>query len=130
MKKKYKAMVLTCIDPRCQPKINTLMKKKKLTGEYSLFSIAGSTLGITSKNFKNWEKVFWKNFLISSQIHGIKKLIVINHYDCSFAKMINKKKFFNNKIEKEIHVKSFKLLKKRFLERYPKFKLETKIISV
>ncbi|MFL2525701.1 MAG: carbonic anhydrase [Pelagibacteraceae bacterium] len=130
MKKKYKAMVLTCIDPRCQPKINTLMKKKKLTGEYSLFSIAGSTLGITSKNFKNWEKVFWKNFLISSQIHGIKKLIVINHYDCSFAKMINKKKFFNNKIEKEIHVKSFRLLKKRFLKRYPKFKLETKIISV
>ena len=122
-------MVLTCIDPRCQPKINTLMKKKKLTGEYSLFSIAGSTLGITSKNFKNWEKVFWKNFLISSQIHGIKKLIVINHYDCSFAKMINKKKFFNNKIEKEIHVKSFRLLKKRFLKRYPKFKLETKIIS-
>ena len=54
------------------------MKKKKLTGEYSLFSIAGSTLGITSKNFKNWEKVFWKNFLISSQIHGIKKLIVID----------------------------------------------------
>ena len=81
MKKKYKAMVLTCIDPRCQPKINTLMKKKKLTGEYSLFSIAGSTLGITSKNFKNWEKVFWKNFLISSQIHSIKKLIAINHYD-------------------------------------------------
>ena len=123
-------MVLTCIDPRCQPKINSIMKNKKLIGKYSLFSIAGSTLGITSKNFKNWEKVFWKNFLISSQIHGIKKLIVINHYDCSFAKMINKKKFFNNKIEKEIHVKSFKLLKKRFLKRYPKFKLETKIISV
>jgi len=123
-------MVLTCIDPRCQPKINSIMKNKKLIGKYSLFSIAGSTLGITSKNFKNWEKVFWKNFSISSQIHGIKKLIVINHYDCSFAKMINKKKFFNNKIEKEIHVKSFKLLKKRFLKRYPKFKLETKIISV
>jgi|TARA_B100001093_G_scaffold479978_1_gene509446 carbonic anhydrase len=130
MKKNYKAMVLTCIDPRCQPKINSIMKNKKLIGKYSLFSIAGSTLGITSKNFKNWEKVFWKNFSISSQIHGIKKLIVINHYDCSFAKMINKKKFFNNKIEKEIHVKSFKLLKKRFLKRYPKFKLETKIISV
>ena len=107
-----------------------LICSEKLIGKYSLFSIAGSTLGIKSKNFKNWEKVFWKNFSISSQIHGIKKLIVINHYDCSFAKMINKKKFFNNKIEKEIHVKSFKLLKKRFLKRYPKFKLETKIISV
>ena len=123
-------MVLTCIDPRCQPKINTLMKKKKLTGKYSLFSIAGSTLGITSKNFKNWEKVFWKNFLISSQIHGIKKLIAINHYDCGLAKMLSKKKAFNKIIEKKIHDKSFKLLKKRFSKKYPKYILETKIISV
>lgn len=106
------------------------MKNKKLIGKYSLFSIAGSTLGITSKNLKNWEKVFWKNFSISSKIHGIKKLIAINHYDCGFAKMINKKKSFNNKIEKKIHDKSFKLLKKSFLKKYPKFKLETKIISV
>ena len=123
-------MVLTCIDPRCQPKINSIMKNKKLIGKYSLFSIAGSTLGITSKNLKNWEKVFWKNFSISSKIHGIKKLIAINHYDCGFAKMINKKKSFNNKIEKKIHDKSFKLLKKSFSKKYPKFKLETKIISV
>ena len=106
------------------------MKNKKLLGKYSLFSIAGSTLGITSKNLKNWDKVFWKNFLISSQIHGIKKLIAINHYDCGLAKMLNKKKLFNKKIEKEIHVKSFKLLKKRFSKKYPKLKLETKIISV
>jgi len=123
-------MVLTCIDPRCQPKINSIMKNKKLLGKYSLFSIAGSTLGITSKNLKNWDKVFWKNFLISSQIHGIKKLIAINHYDCGLAKMLNKKKLLNKKIEKEIHVKSFKLLKKRFSKKYPKLKLETKIISV
>ena len=123
-------MVLTCIDPRCQPKINYIMKKKNLIGKYSLFSIAGSTLGITSKNMKDWNKVFWKNFSISSQIHGIKKLIVINHYDCGLAKMLNKKKSFNKKLEKQIHDKSFKLLKKRFLKKYPKFKIEMKIISV
>ena len=130
MKKNYQAMVLSCIDPRCQLKINSIMKNKKLSGKYSLFSIAGSTLGITSKNFKNWEKVFWTNFSISSQIHGIKKLIAINHYDCGLAKMLSKKKLFNKKIEKKIHYKSFKLLKKSFSKKYPKFKLEMKIISV
>lgn len=130
MKKNYKAMVITCIDPRCHSKINYIMKNKKLIGKYSLFSIAGSTLGITSKKLNNWDKVFWKNFSISSQIHGIKKLIAINHYDCGLAKMLNKKKLLNKKIEKEIHVKSFKLLKKRFSKKYPKLKLETKIISV
>ena len=130
MKKNYKAMVITCIDPRCHSKINYIMKNKKLIGKYSLFSIAGSTLGITSKKLSNWDKVFWKNFSISSQIHGIKKLIAINHYDCGLAKMLNKKKIFNKKIEKKIHDNSFKSFKKSFSKKYPKFKLETKIISV
>ncbi len=123
-------MVLTCIDPRCQPKIISIMKKKKLLGKYSLFSIAGSTLGITSKSLKNWDKVFWKNFSISTQLHGIKKLIAINHYDCGLAKILNKKKLFNKENEKKIHEKSFKLLKNKLSKKYPKFKLETKIISV
>ena len=130
MKTCYKAMVLSCIDPRCQPKIYYLMKKRKMSGKYSFFSIAGSTLGITSKNFKSWENVFWKNFSISSQIHDIKKLIVVNHYDCGLAKMLNKNKVFNKTIEKKIHEKSFKLLKTKFKKKYPKFKLEMRIISV
>ena len=70
------------------------------------------------------------NFYISSQINGVKKLIAINHYDCGLAKMLNKKKLFNKKIEKKIHDESFKLLKKSFSKKYPKFKLETTIISV
>ena len=62
MQSKYKAMVLSCIDPRCQPKINSLLKKKKLTGKYSLFSIAGAAIGVSDKKFKSWHNVFWKNF--------------------------------------------------------------------
>ena len=126
---KYKAMVLCCIDPRCQPKIFSILRKKKLLGKYSLFSIAGSSLGVTSDKFKSWHDVFWKNFNISSKLHGIKKLIVINHYDCGVAKLINKKKVFNNVVEKKIHQRAFKSLKSKFLKKYPKFKIETKIIT-
>jgi len=129
MQSKYKAMVLSCIDPRCQPKINSLLKKKKLTGKYSLFSIAGAAIGVSDKKFKSWHNVFWKNFAISSKIHGIKKLIVIDHYDCGAAKMVNGKRKFNKTIEKNIHLKSFKVLKSKFKKLYPKFKIETKIIS-
>jgi len=126
---KYKAMVLCCIDPRCQPKVFSILRKKKLLGKYSLFSIAGSSLGVTSDKFKSWHDVFWKNFNISSKLHGIKKLIVINHYDCGVAKLINKKKVFNNVVEKKIHQRAFKSLKSKFLKKYPKFKIETKIIT-
>ena len=130
MSSKYKAMVLSCIDPRCQPKINNILKKKKLSGKYSLFSIAGSAVGVTSIKFKTWHNVFWQNLSISLKLHGIKKLIAINHYDCGAAKLVNKQKKFNRNIEYKIHQNAFKALKIKLKKKYPKFKLETKIITV
>jgi carbonic anhydrase len=130
MTSKYKAMVLSCIDPRCQPKINNILKKKKLSGKYSLFSIAGSAVGVTSSKFKTWHNVFWQNLDISLKLHGIKKLIAVNHYDCGAAKLVNKQKKFNKNIEYKIHQNAFKSLKTKLKKKYPKFKLETKIITV
>ena len=123
-------MVLSCIDPRCQPKINNILKKKKLSGKYSLFSIAGSAVGVTSSKFKTWHNVFWQNLSISLKLHGIKKLIAVNHYDCGAAKLVNKQKKFNKNIEYKIHQNAFKVLKAKLKKKYPKFKLETKIITV
>lgn len=123
-------MVLSCIDPRCQPKINNILKKKKLSGKYSLFSIAGSAVGVTSSKFKTWHNVFWQNLDISLKLHGIKKLIAVNHYDCGAAKLVNKQKKFNKNIEYKIHQNAFKTLKTKLKKKYPKFKLETKIITV
>jgi len=130
MSSKYKAMVLSCIDPRCQPKINNILKKKKLSGKYSLFSIAGSAVGVTSSKFKTWHNVFWQNLGISLKLHCIKKLIAVNHYDCGAAKLVNKQKKFNKNIEYKIHQNAFKVLKTKLKKKYPKFKLETKIITV
>ena len=87
-------MVLSCIDPRFQPIVYNYLKKKKLVGKYSAFTIAGSSIGVTAKKFKRWHKVFWDNFEISIKLHNIKKLIVINHRDCGAAKIVNLKNHF------------------------------------
>ena len=49
MRSNYKAMVLSCIDPRFQPIVYDYLKKKKLSGKYSAFTIAGSAIGVTTK---------------------------------------------------------------------------------
>ena len=107
-------MVLSCMDPRFQPIVNNYLKKRKLNGKYSAFTIAGSAIGVTASKFKKWHKSFWDNIHISIKLHKIKKLIVINHQDCGAAKMMNSKKFFNNIIETKIHKKSFMLIKNKF----------------
>ena len=130
MKSNYKAMVLSCIDPRFQPIVYNYLKKKKLMGKYSAFTIAGSAVGVTANRFKKWHKVFWENFDTSVKLHKINKLIVINHRDCGAAKIINGKKEFSTINETKVHKTSFQKLKKIFKKKYPKFKIELKLISL
>ena len=130
MKNEYKAMVLSCIDPRFQPIVYNHLKKKRLVGKYSSFTIAGSAIGVTASKFKKWHNVFWDNFDTSVKLHNIKKLIVINHRDCGASKIINGKKEFSKINEIKVHKNSFKKIKKIFKKKYPKLKLELKLISL
>ena len=130
MKSNYKAMVLSCIDPRFQPIVYNYLRKKKLRGKYSSFTIAGSAVGVTANKFKRWHKIFWDNFETSVKLHNIKKLIVINHRDCGAAKIINGKKEFSDIMETKVHKNSFKKIKKIFRKKYPKLSIELKIISL
>jgi len=130
MKLKYKAMVLSCMDPRFQPIVYNYLKKKKLIGKYSAFTIAGSAIGVTASKFKKWHKTFWDNIDTSIKLHKIKKLIVINHRDCGAAKIINGKKEFNRANETKIHKISFLKLKKLFRKKYPQLTIELKLISL
>ena len=123
-------MILSCIDPRFQPVVYNYLKKKKLVGKYSSFTIAGAAVGVTASKFKRWHKAFWDNFDTSVKLHNIRKLIVINHRDCGAAKIINRKKDFTNLNETNVHKNSFQKIKKIFKRKYPKLRIELKLISL
>ena len=128
--KKYEAMVLSCMDPRFQPKVYKYLKTKKLTGKYSAFTIAGAAIGVTHKKFKKWHSTFVDNLSTSIKLHKIKKIIVINHKDCGAAKIVNGKKKFNSIIENKIHKESFRKIKKVLNSRFPTLKINFKILSL
>ena len=127
---KYEAMVLSCMDPRFQTKVYKYLKKKKLTGKYSSFTIAGAAIGVTAKKFKKWHSTFLDNLSTSIKLHKINKLIVINHRDCGAAKIVNGEKKFNSTIENKIHKDSFKKLKKVLNKKFPLLKINFKILSL
>ena len=128
--KKYEAMVLSCIDPRFQPKVYKYLKNKKLIGKYSSFTIAGAGIGVTHKKFKKWHTTFWDNLNTSIKLHKINKLIVINHKDCAATKIANGKKKFNSLIENRIHKKSFEAINRVINTKYPKLKVKFKTLSL
>ena len=130
MNNKYEAMVLSCIDPRFQHKVSSYLRRRKLRGKYSSFTIAGAAVGITNKNFKKWQKTFIENLETSIQMHKINKLIVINHKDCGAAKIVNGKKQFNEFNENKIHEESFKKLKKILNNKFPKLYYEFYLMNL
>ena len=130
MKSKFKAMVLSCMDPRFQHLVHNHLEKKKLTGKYSAFTIAGAAIGVTHDKFKKWHQTFYDNLGTSIQLHKIEKLIVINHKDCGAAKIANGKKEFTPANEKKIHKESFLKIKKQIKKIVPKLKIELNLISL
>ena len=130
MKSKFKAMVLSCMDPRFQHLVQNHLKKKKLIGKYSAFTIAGAAVGVTHNKFKQWHKTFYDNLATSIQLHKIEKLIVINHKDCGATKIANGKKNFTPANEKKIHQESFTIIKKQIKNRFPKLKVELNLMSL
>ena len=120
---KYEAMVLSCMDPRFQKPVFNYLKKRKLSGKYSAFTIAGGAIGVTHLKFKKWLPVFLDNLSTSIKLHKINKLIVINHFDCGAAKM-TKKILLNKSEEINIHTNSFKKLKNVLKKKFPRIKTE------
>ena len=130
MNNKYEAMVLSCIDPRFQHKVSSYLRRRKLRGKYSSFTIAGAAVGITNKNFKKWQKTFIENLSTSIQLHKINRLIVINHKDCGAAKLVNGKNQFDEFNENKIHELSFKKLKKILNKKFPKLYYEFYLMNL
>ncbi|MAG11884.1 MAG: hypothetical protein CMI52_03705 [Parcubacteria group bacterium] len=73
------AIIVHCIDFRLGPAISDWLKSEKLMGDCDIVGIAGA-----AKNF-NGEKdedVLMTQIEISSKLHEIKKVILMNHTDC------------------------------------------------
>ena len=83
----YEAMVLGCIDPRMPEPMHRYTTRRRLTGKFSQFIIAGAAVGVVADAFKDWHKAFWDNLAVSIELHGIDKIIAIDHRDCGAAKI-------------------------------------------
>jgi carbonic anhydrase len=118
MKSKYKAMVLSCMDPRFQHLVHSFLKKKKLTGKYSAFTIAGAAVGVTHNKFKKWHNTFYDNLTTSIQLHKIEKLLLLIIKIVVLQKLLMEKKNLILKMKKKYTkthlVKLKKKLKKDF----------------
>ncbi len=127
----YEAMVLSCIDPRFQEPVRNAMVSRKLTGQYSKFVVAGAGIGVVAPAFKDWHKTFWDNLGASMQLHGIRRVIVVNHRDCGAAKIAyGDERVKTREAETATHRDALLEFRRQCNERHPKLAVELGLMAL
>lgn len=127
----YKAMVLSCIDPRIQDLVNKQQARDGLSGKYSAFTIAGASIGVVAPAFNEWHKTFWENLGASVQLHNIKKVIVVNHRDCGAAKIAyGDAKVANAAAETATHQAALMEFRKQLKEKHSNLGVQLGLMSL
>ena len=79
---KADAFVVSCIDPRLTDDVTFLMAALGRTDRYSEMRIAGAALAAVDDRNPAWGAALWQNLDASRQLHGVRKVIFVNHRDC------------------------------------------------
>ncbi|NJM12046.1 MAG: hypothetical protein HC889_09340 [Synechococcaceae cyanobacterium SM1_2_3] len=125
------AMLLSCMDYRLVDDITKYMDGRGMTNQYDHVVLAGASLGAITGDFKDWNKTFWAHLKIASDLHQIKKVILLDHRDCGAYKVILKADFSKDPaLETRVHGKYLRDLDKEIRKRYPKLETEMLIMNL
>ena len=83
----YEAMLFACIDPRFVDPAHEFMTKAGLDHRYSQVNLAGAAVAVEAPAFEAWRQTYWDNLGTSVQLHGISRVIVVDHRDCGAAEI-------------------------------------------
>ncbi len=82
-KKIPKALVLSCIDYRILEAERYFLSLQNLGGQYDFVSLAGASLALSGLPHQYDAEAFWDQLDISYRLHQIKKVMILDHEDCS-----------------------------------------------
>ena len=127
----YEAMLLSCIDPRMVAPVYRYMERRGLTGYYSQFVIAGAAVAVVAAKFEAWRQTFWDNLAVSSELHRINRVIVVDHRDCGAVKLAyGAESIATPEAETRTHRMILAEFREALAKRHPHLKAETGLMAL
>ncbi len=80
------ALVLSCMDYRLITPVAAYLEARGLQGTYDQIVLAGGAIGVMADETSAWAETFWQHVKLARDLHGIRKIIVIDHRDCGACK--------------------------------------------
>jgi hypothetical protein len=81
-------LVLTCMDFRLVNESAFLFNEHGLTNKYDQIILAGGTLGVATDKYPAWAETFWNHLDLAIKLHGVKRVIAVDHRDCGAYKLV------------------------------------------
>lgn len=75
-------LVIHCMDFRLQDDIWWWLKSQGITGDSDIVSLAGAVKDLVSPEVEEYRKCLLKQIRISRELHGMKRVVLMNHTDC------------------------------------------------
>ncbi len=112
------ALLLSCMDYRLVDDTVRYMDGRALTNKYDHVVLAGASLGALQDKKRSWGPTFWEHLDVAIQLHGIHRVMVLDHRDCGAYKVfLGERAVENAAAETKAHstkLRAFaKLLKKK-----------------
>jgi len=123
------SLLLSCIDYRLTSKTAAYMAGRGLKENYDQVILAGASLGAVTAKFPDWGKTFREHLDIAIQLHGIQRVILLDHRDCGAYKVILGKDLTGD-AEKALHAVELHRLARQIHTTHPKLKVETFLMSL
>lgn len=76
------SMVLHCMDFRLGSAIRDELQARGMLNDCDIVAIAGAGKTIVSKEPASWHEAAMTHIDLSKKLHGINKLVIMNHTDC------------------------------------------------
>jgi len=84
------ALVLNCMDYRMVGPVADYLNARGLHGRYDQIVLAGGSIGVMSGQTTAWSETFWQHVRLARKLHGVSKIIVIDHRDCVACKPLDR----------------------------------------
>lgn len=124
-------LLLTCMDYRMTGHVASYLDSRGLAGRYDIVALAGAAIGVMSPDTENWGAMFWDQLDLAVRLHGINRVIVVDHRDCGACKVLVHPDCGTDKAEEtRIHTGWMSRLSAAIHEKAPDLTVETILMDL
>jgi hypothetical protein len=83
------ALLLSCMDYRLIDDTAEYMQNERhLLNKYDYVILAGASLGVNNRTYRNWGRTFWQHLDTAIALHSVHEVIVMDHRNCGAYKLL------------------------------------------